>query len=31
LDGKGRARFTGIDPGTCQITFPDFDAKEWTS
>jgi hypothetical protein len=29
LDGNGRARFTGIDPGTCQVTFPDFDAREW--
>jgi hypothetical protein len=29
LDGSGRARFTGIDPGTCQVTFPDFDGSEW--
>ena len=29
LDPSGRARFTGIDPGTCQVTFPDFDAREW--
>ncbi len=29
LDGKGRARFSGIDPGNCQVSFPDFDAKEW--
>lgn len=25
LDARGRARVTGIDPGTCKITFPDLD------
>lgn len=25
LDGKGRARVDGVDPGTCQITFPNLD------
>ncbi len=29
LDGNGRVRFNGIDPGTCEITFPDFHSKEW--
>jgi hypothetical protein len=29
LDAKGRARINGIDPGTCDISFPDIDAREW--
>jgi hypothetical protein len=29
LDAGGRARLDDLDPGTCQITFPDMDAKEW--
>jgi hypothetical protein len=29
LDGRGQARIEGIDPGTCQVTFPDRDAKDW--
>jgi hypothetical protein len=29
LDEKGFARVTGIDPGTCQITFPNLDAAAW--
>ena len=29
LDGRGQARIEGIDPGTCQITFPNRDAKDW--
>jgi hypothetical protein len=29
LDASGHARFTGIDPGTCEVTFPDFDGREW--
>jgi hypothetical protein len=29
LDASGRARFTGIDPGTCEVTFPEFDGREW--
>jgi hypothetical protein len=30
LDGKGAARIDGIDPGTCVVTFPDFDQDAWT-
>ena len=29
LDAKGRARFADIDPGTCDISFPDIDSREW--
>ncbi len=29
LDDKGFARVDGIDPGTCQITFPDLDKEAW--
>jgi len=29
LDGRGQARIEGIDPGTCQVTFPNRDAKDW--
>jgi hypothetical protein len=29
LDDKGFVRIEGIDPGTCQVTFPDIDATEW--
>ncbi len=29
LDGNGQARIEGIDPGTCQITFPKLDGKSW--
>ncbi len=29
LDGNGFARVDGIDPGTCQITFPDLDKDAW--
>jgi type VI secretion system secreted protein VgrG len=29
LDNKGRARITGIDPGTCRVTFTSLDAKVW--
>lgn len=29
LDGNGFARVDGIDPGTCQITFPDLDKEAW--
>jgi hypothetical protein len=31
LDGAGKARLNDIDPGTCQVTFPDMDGKEWKS
>jgi uncharacterized Zn-binding protein involved in type VI secretion len=29
LDEKGFARISGIDAGTCRITFPDLDASSW--
>jgi len=29
LDEKGFARIDGIDPGTCQITFPERDKEAW--
>ena len=29
LDQKGRAKIFGIDPGTCKVSFPNFDAKDW--
>lgn len=29
LDAQGMARVVGIDPGTCQVTFPDYDGKRW--
>lgn len=29
LDEKGFARVDGIEPGTCQITFPDLDKEAW--
>jgi len=29
LDSEGRARVDGIDPGTCNVSFPDRDAKDW--
>ena len=29
LDAQGRARISGIDPGACEISFPDIDAREW--
>jgi hypothetical protein len=31
LDGDGQARVDGIDPGSCQITFPDLDKDAWNS
>jgi len=30
LDGNGQARIEGIDPGTCQITFPDRHSADWS-
>lgn len=30
LDDKGFARCDGIDPGTCQVTFPRLDEEAWT-
>jgi hypothetical protein len=29
LDADGRARFSGIDPGACEVSFPRIDAPEW--
>jgi type VI secretion system secreted protein VgrG len=29
LDQKGRAEITGIDPGTCKVTFPNRDKEAW--
>lgn len=29
LDSKGRARINGIDPGNCQVTFPNLDKDMW--
>ncbi len=29
LDDKGFVRIDGIDPGTCQITFPQRDTEAW--
>jgi hypothetical protein len=29
LDGKGMARVNGIDPGTCQVSFPNRNAPDW--
>jgi hypothetical protein len=30
LDDKGLARVDGLDPGTCQVVFPDLDRDAWT-
>jgi hypothetical protein len=29
LDQKGRAKITGIDPGTCKVSFPNRDENDW--
>src|SRR5436309_14996540 len=29
LDSQGRIRFDGIDPGECEVAFPDLSAGEW--
>ena len=29
LDATGRLRVPGIDPGQCEVSFPEFDAGEW--
>jgi hypothetical protein len=31
LDANGRAGVEDIDPGTCRISFPDIDGREWKS
>jgi hypothetical protein len=30
LDSSGRVRVANIDPGTCQVWFPDYDGSEWS-
>ena len=29
LDKKGCAKINGIDPGTCKVSFPNRDSKDW--
>jgi type VI secretion system secreted protein VgrG len=29
LDGKGKARAEGVDPGSCKVTFPNLDKNSW--
>lgn len=29
LDKHGRAKITGIDPGTCAVSFPNLDMRVW--
>lgn len=29
LDANGEAHVADIDPGQCEVTFPDYDAKDW--
>jgi type VI secretion system secreted protein VgrG len=29
LDSKGHARIDGVDPGSCEVTFPDMDETVW--
>lgn len=29
LDEKGFARIEGIEPGTCEVTFPEMDGRSW--
>lgn len=29
LDAKGRSRIEGIDPGNCQVSFPDRHGPDW--
>ncbi|WP_321475354.1 hypothetical protein [uncultured Paludibaculum sp.] len=31
LSAGGTVRFAGIDPGNCDISFPDLDARDWTA
>lgn len=30
LDASGCARLSGIDPGECQVAFPDFHGEDWS-
>ena len=29
LDGNGKARVDGVEPGNCEITFPEYDQETW--
>jgi hypothetical protein len=29
LDERGRAKITGIDSGSCKVSFPNRDSKDW--
>ena len=29
LDNLGKVRIEGVDPGSCKVSFPERDAKEW--
>lgn len=29
LDAMGTAHFEGLDPGACEVTFPDYDREAW--
>ncbi|MBU0618148.1 MAG: hypothetical protein KKI02_10560, partial [Planctomycetes bacterium] len=29
LDANGKARVSGIDPGSCEVTFPRLDVESW--
>lgn len=29
LDNLGRVRIEGVDPGSCMVTFPERDRREW--
>ncbi len=31
LDARGRLRLDGIEPGACEVSFPDRDARDWRS
>jgi hypothetical protein len=31
LDAGGRARIDGIDPGSCSVSFPDYDGGDWAA
>jgi hypothetical protein len=31
LGADGSVRFSGIDPGSCEISFPDLDTKDWAA
>ena len=30
-DAAGKARFSGIDPGSCTVSFPDLDEDAWNA